>query len=164
MWEVNLIYLQTGIIANRGAMTGPWLPIYGIGSVIAITTGYRFRKKPLLEFLYIFVACGILEYATSYVMEGSTGLRWWDYTGNFLNINGRICLEGLLTFGIGGSAIVYLIGPYLNKKLSKVKLELLLPIAIILTVAFGFDTLYSHYNPNIGDGITETRDISENIS
>ena len=34
------------------------------------------------------------------------GTRWWDYTGYFLNLHGRICAEGLLVFGIGGMAIV----------------------------------------------------------
>ena len=154
VWEVNLIYIQTGIIANRGAMMGPWLPIYGTGSVLALLLGYKLRKRPLIEFLFIVLICGILEYMTSYVMEISTGLRWWDYTGSFLNINGRICLEGLLTFGIGGSTIVYLIAPFLDKKLSKIKMQIIIPIAITLTLLFAVDAVYSQFYPNIGDGIT----------
>ena len=51
--------------------------------------------------------------------------KWWDYTGYFLNLHGRICAEGLLVFGVGGMAFVYVIAPlidnwvkeHLNKKI-----------------------------------------------
>lgn len=154
IWEVILIYIQSGIIANRGAMFGPWLPIYGVGSVLAIIMGYRFRKKPFKEFIFILVMCGILEYLTSYFLELSNGLRWWDYTGSFLNINGRICLEGLLTFGIGGSAMVYLVAPFIDKCLSKVKLKTVITIATTFTIFFAMDLVYSNIYPNTGEGIT----------
>lgn len=154
VWEVILIFMQSGIVANRGAMTGPWLPIYGSGAIIVMLTGYKLRKRPFLEFVFIFVMCGILEYLTSYIMEISTGLRWWDYTGNFLNINGRICLEGLITFGIAGFIVIYFIAPFLDKLLSKIKFQILLPIVVVLITFFTLDLIYSNKNPNIGEGIT----------
>ncbi|MDO4934457.1 MAG: hypothetical protein Q4E71_07620, partial [Prevotella sp.] len=30
----------------------------------------------------------------------------WDYSGHFLNINGRICLLGAVSFGAGGTALI----------------------------------------------------------
>ena len=63
----------------------------------------RLRKRPVLEFVGIVVLCGCVEYTTSVVLEIlHNGERWWDYSGYFLNLNGRICAEGLLVFGIGG--------------------------------------------------------------
>ena len=55
----------------------------------------------------IVVLCGVVEYFTSYYLEVTQGKKWWDYSGYFLNLNGRICAEGLLVFGVGGMAIVY---------------------------------------------------------
>ena len=40
--------------------------------------------------------------------------KWWDYTGYFLNLHGRICAEGLLVFGVGGMAFVYVIAPLID--------------------------------------------------
>ena len=64
---------------------------------------------------------GFLEYMTSLIMEIATGgLKWWDYSGYFLNLNGRICAEGLLVFGIGGLAITYAIAPMVDNLVSRV--------------------------------------------
>lgn len=35
-----------------------------------------------------------VEYFTSYYMELTPGKKWWDYSGYYLNLNGRICAEG----------------------------------------------------------------------
>ena len=35
---------------------------------------------------------------TSYYFELTKGMRWWDYTGYFLNLNGRICGEGITDY------------------------------------------------------------------
>ena len=106
---------------NRGTLHGPWLPIYGTGGVIILILLKKLRKKPLFEFLAAMVLCGGLEYFSSWYLEKTHGgQRWWDYTGYFLNLNGRICAEGLLTFGLGGLAIVYLLAPALDNLLSRI--------------------------------------------
>ena len=35
-------------------------------------------------------------------MEKIFKVRWWDYSDRLLNINGRVCLENGIKFGIGG--------------------------------------------------------------
>ena len=92
---------------------------------------------------------------TSWYLEVTKGMRWWDYTGYFLNINGRICGEGLMVFALGGMAAVYLLVPILDSMLSKVKPKVLITICIILLVIFAADMVYSSYVPNIGEGITD---------
>ena len=53
-------------------------------------------------------------------MEIATGgTKWWDYSGYFLNLNGRICLEGALVFGLVISLLRYAL--------------LILPLAFILS-------------------------------
>ncbi len=161
VWEVVLIFIQSGVLANRGVLIGPWIPIYGYGSLAVLMFGYRFRNKPIKEFLFIIIISAIIEYMTSFLLELKTGLRWWDYTGCFLNINGRICAEGLLAFGIGGLTVVYIIAPIFDNKLKKYNNYLLSIICVILLIFFGIDNIYSNKSPHIGIGITETRE--ENI-
>ena len=154
-WEVSLHLLSDGEFVNRGALHGPWLPIYGSGSVLMLTVLYRLRRKPVLEFTATVVLCGFLEYMTSWVMEIlNDGVKWWDYSGYFLNLNGRICAEGLLVFGVGGLAIVYLIAPVIDEILSRLNEKKVMTVCAVLMIAFASDAVYSHFRPNVGDGIT----------
>ena len=111
----------------------------------------KLREKPALEFVAAMVLCGCLEYFSSWYLEMThDGQRWWDYTGYFLNINGRICAEGLLTFGLGGLAIVYLLAPALDNLLSRIDARKLGIVAAVLLVLYCADQVYSAQHPNVG--------------
>ena len=71
-----------------------------------------------------------------------------------MNLNGRICAEGLLLFGIGGIMIVYVLAPVLDNLIGKVKKRWIIPVCIVLMCLFLTDQVYSIQNPNAGDGIT----------
>ena len=156
VWEVSLHLVANGTFVNRGMLHGPWIPIYGAGSLLILTLLYRLRKKPILEFTAIVILAGIIEYMTSYYTEELfSGKKWWDYQGYFLNLDGRICAEGLLTFGIGGMILVYLVAPMLDNYLRKMKTQIAVPVCVILLSLFMIDQVYSFINPNTGHGITD---------
>lgn len=155
LFEVIMHIIQRGEFVNRGVLQGPWLPIYGYGSIAILTILHKFRKKPLHQFLLIMLLCGIIEYFTSVCLEYThNGTRWWDYSGYFLNIQGRICAEGLLAFGLGGIILVYFLAPLIDNTLQKVNLKKLITVCCILVGLFILDNIYSHYYPNKGKGIT----------
>ncbi len=155
IWEVCLHLVTDGEFVNRGVLHGPWLPIYGCGSVLILLFLNRFRKRPALEFLLAMALCGCVEYFTSLYLEiVHDGTRWWDYTGYFLNLHGRICAEGLLVFGIGGMAIVYVIAPFLDGLFRKLPIKALVAAGLLLTGIFAADQVYSSMYPNKGEGIT----------
>ncbi len=156
VWEVSLHLVADGTFVNRGMLHGPWIPIYGAGSLLILTLLYRLRKKPMLEFTAIVILSGVIEYMTSYYTEYLfNGKKWWDYQGYFLNLDGRICAEGLLTFGIGGMILVYLVAPMLDNYLRKMKTQIAVPVCVILLSLFMIDQVYSFVNPNTGHGITD---------
>jgi uncharacterized membrane protein len=155
-WEVIYKYIEVGKLVNRGVLHGPWLPIYGAGAVMILLALKRFRHKPIVEFFAAIVLCGIVEYFTAAILEAThDGQKWWDYSGYFLNINGRVCAEGLMVFGIGGVAFVYFAAPMLDNYLRKLKMRYAVPICAALLIAFAADTVYSHFYPNQGTGITD---------
>ena len=158
LWEVGIHLVEDGIFVNRGCLHGPWLPIYGGGLVMILIVLNRFRKKPLLEIVLIIVLCGIVEFFTSYFLELSSGMRWWDYSGYFLNLNGRICAEGLMVFALGGSVVVYLVMPLFDNVWARLRRKLVIPLCIALLALFVADIVYSHYVPNVGAGITDYED------
>ncbi len=158
-WEVGIHLVEDHVFVNRGTMMGPWLPIYGFGGtagVLAMTVfGKRILKYPALTFLIVTTMCGVIEYAASYVLELYYGIRWWDYTGYFLNINGRICLEGVLIFGFAGCAAIYFIAPAFDDILKKISLKRKVILLIIFCPLFAADMIYSNVHPNVGKGITD---------
>ncbi len=96
---------------------------------------------------------------TSLIMEIVTGgVKWWDYSGYFLNLNGRICAEGLLVFGVGGLAIVYIIAPVIDNLIRKADEKKVMAVCTSLMVIFAADVVYSQFHPNMGEGITNIAD------
>lgn len=162
VWEVLLHIYYDGQIINRGFTHGPWLPIYGVGGVIIITLLKRFRDRPVLEFLVAFALCGFIEYFTAWLLETVNGEKWWDYSGYFLNLDGRICAEGLLVFAVGGCTIVYLIAPLLDAVYKRIDRRLATVICVVLLAAFFSDCCYSFKHPNTGKGITDYEETSYN--
>lgn len=154
-WEVGIHLVKDGIFVNRGVMHGPWLPVYGSGVAMILVVLAKWRRKPAAEAILTIVLCGFVEYMTSYYLEITKGMRWWDYTGYFLNLNGRICGEGLIVFAIGGMAAVYLLVPLIDSALSHINPKVVAALSIALVIAFTADVIYSHNNPNIGEGITD---------
>lgn len=158
LWEVCLHLISDGCFVNRGFLHGPWLPVYGSGSVMILVLLRKLRKRPLLEFLAIILLCGCIEYFVSWFLEQAYGgMRWWDYSGYFLNLNGRICVEGLLAFGLGGMAIVYGFGPLLDRLFRRIPKKILVPVCLVLIFIFCADLIWSGRNPNLGTGIARCR-------
>lgn len=154
-WEVLLTLLERGIFVNRGTMYGPWLPIYGFGGVLCLVLLTRLRKNPPAAFAGSVLLCGFLEYMASWILELAYGNVWWSYNGYFLNLNGRICAEGLLVFGIGCSAVIYLLGPVADTVISRIPKKKAVTAGIVLLMLFGVDRVISTFTPNAGEGITD---------
>ena len=156
LWEVSLHLITDGEFVNRGVLHGPWLPIYGTGTVLIIAILNKFRARPLREFIATIVLCGCVEYVTSWYLETTyNGMKWWDYSGYFLNLNGRICAEGLLVFGLGGIAIVYVLAPIADNLIRKIPIRCLAAACVLLMLMFTADEIYSSRYPNVGRGITD---------
>ena len=155
LWEVGMYVYEIGEFINRGTLHGPWLPIYGSGGVLVILLLKRYGNRPGLLFLLAVILCGIVEYFTGTFLWYTKHTIWWDYSGYFLNINGRVCAEGLILFGLGGMAFVYILAPFFDKIFSKIPGKVCVVICVILLSVFCVDLIYSQFKPNTGKGITE---------
>ena len=109
--EVLCKLIQFHRFFNRGFLVGPWCPIYGFGAVFISLLLSRHAEDPLAVFGLAILICGILEYSTSYMMEKIFHARWWDYSTKKFNLNGRVCADTLLPFGLLGLLLVYAITP-----------------------------------------------------
>ncbi len=154
IWEVILHIIEDGMIINRGVLTGPWLPIYGCGGILILMVLKRWREQPFKMFGLIMLLCGVIEYITSAALESLFGVKWWDYSDMLLHIQGRVCIEGLLIFGIGGLFIIYVAAPKLDDFFSRLSRRSGLALSIILVSVFAADVIRSFITPNMGFGIT----------
>lgn len=58
-----------------------------------------FQDNLLLTYLAGCVGATLLEYVTGVLTEALFKVRYWDYTGKFMNFQGHICLGSTLTWG-----------------------------------------------------------------
>ena len=118
LMEVVLKSKDEHKFVNRGFLIGPICPIYGFGVLLIILLVGNSKSDLLAVFLKSILVCSVLEYFTSYFMEKLFHARWWDYSKNKYNINGRICLETMLPFGILSTIVIYVVHPLVIKFVS----------------------------------------------
>lgn len=128
---------------NRGFLLGPICPIYGFGVLGIILLIGKNTSDILSVFLKAILICSLLEYLTSYLMEKLFKARWWDYSKRKFNINGRICLETMVPFGLLGCFIIYILHPLVNKFVNLFNPTLVIILSIIMFIVFIVDTILS---------------------
>jgi len=113
-WTCEEIYCSIGMrkLVKRGMLYGPICPIYGFGGVIIIYFLYPWRDTWLRLFFASLVLTSILEYFVSWLLEKLFHAKWWDYSKNPFNINGRVCLLNSVLFGLLGIAQWHYVEPF----------------------------------------------------
>ena len=143
--EVIDIFVTKGKIINRGFLIGPYCPIYGVGLILITSLLKNYTNNIIVLFLLSACICMILEYLTSYVMEKIFHARWWDYGYSKYNINGRICLDTTIPFGLGGVFIMYIVHPFLTGLLNKLTSKTIITLGICLFIIILTDWIVSFF-------------------
>lgn len=144
-WIIEVVFtlFKDKTLVNRGFLMGPYCPIYGYGCILIILLLKRYLDDPVVLFIMSVIICSVLEYVTSFVMEKLFKARWWDYSDRKFNINGRICLETLVPFGVLGCLLMYVINPFLSGIIIEIPSTILNVIAILLLVVYLVDNVVS---------------------
>jgi uncharacterized membrane protein len=95
--------------------------IYGVGAVIIIVLSQYFNKNNYTLFLGGYVIGSTIEYLISFMIEVVLHTKWWDYSENILNVNGRVCLLYSIFWGILTIFLVKKFNPCLDKLLNKIE-------------------------------------------
>ena len=141
--ESTYVSIKEKKIVNRGFLIGPYCPIYGCGALVIITYLEQYKDNIITVFFLAVIVCSILEYLTSYIMEKIFKARWWDYSNEKFNLNGRICGKNALLFGLGGVIVIYLVHPALKNILTLFNPKLLFIIIIICLIIYLTDAIIS---------------------
>ena len=158
IWEFKV---GNGFV-NRGFLYGPYLPIYGFGVLTLYFILKKFLKTklkigkinimPIFVFVLILVIASIIEYVASFGMEVLFQKRWWDYSYDFININGRVSLRNSSLLALGALVLLYLVHPILEKIFSKVNRKVLKVLAILIVIIMSIDLVITilGYTPLAG--------------
>lgn len=138
---VNCSVLSKKKVLNRGFLIGPYIPIYGTAALIMILFLTEYKSDLFVLFCMAVVYSSLIEYITSYLMEKIFNARWWNYTNKKFNLNGRICLQYSLLFGVLGLILLYGLHPIIENLLSNIPENILMIISSVLLVIFVLDLI-----------------------
>lgn len=144
-WYLEVLYgfYELKKFVNRGFLIGPLCPIYGVGCVLMYLLLYGYKDDPIVLFIMSIVLFSILEYAVSYLLEKIFKVRWWDYDNMKYNINGRICLEMIIPFGILGLLVVYFVFPSVFNVIDRLNDNIIYISTCVLSILFLVDEIIS---------------------
>ena len=137
-WIIEMIYcaIIDKKIVNRGFFIGPYCPIYGFGGV-SMLLFLPYKDNPLICFVLSMVTCTVIEYFASFLMEKMFKVRWWDYSNDSFNVNGRVCLQNALAFGALGVLVTRYVYPFFENilnSLSEITIWVMTIIILIITL------------------------------
>ena len=130
----HLIRTQT-FQTRQGLIYGPFAPVYGLGTLAF----YLVLPKIKNIFNVFWVSAllgGITEYLCSYFQERLFGTISWDYSGLFMNLDGRTSITYCILWGILGIIFIKLIYPYIEKIFDKINMTVITKFVTAFAVVF----------------------------
>jgi len=149
IFETLFVWIEYGKFTCRGYLfQGPvvWglplIELYGFGGVIMAVLFGHWKNRPVKIFLAGMTAMTLLELVGSYLCTSLLKTRYWDYSNNFMNFKGRICLSSSIAWGtlsvIGISIVMPRIDRYYynasDKRYLKINIMILILYAVFCAV------------------------------
>lgn len=100
--EVAVSVIKQHKFVNRGFVTGPLCPIYGMGAFAFAIFLPDLKNDWIFLFLGSMILASFIEYITGKCLTAITGKMWWDYSRYHYNLNGIISLPTSLLWGACG--------------------------------------------------------------
>lgn len=136
--------LTKGVLESRKSfLYGPFCSIYGLGAVLMILPLQRFKKNNYTLFAAGFVIGSIIEYLVSLIGELIFHIKWWDYSDQILNLNGRICVQFSLFWGLLAIYLMSDINKSVDKLIDflkkKISMGILKTAVVLVSIFLAFD-------------------------
>lgn len=151
-------------IVNSGFLYGPFCPIYGIGAIIMILFLSKFKNNIILLFFISFFVLSVWEYLAAVLLEKKFNTKYWDYSENFLNIKGRVCLLNSTFWGVLGVIFTVILHPVVEKYIIMIDNQIIVLLDAFLMVVIIIDTIITCKNIESMDSILGSiKEIRHNI-
>ena len=131
--------------SRAGLIFLPISPIYGTGAMLLTFALNRLWNK---NAIFIYIVSGIVgaavEFAVSWYMQTAFGVLAWDYSNEFLNIDGRTDFAHMLAWGFLGLLWIRIILPALMQVMRVIPLRwraFVTTVALVIFLVDGITTL-----------------------
>lgn len=147
---------------NPGFLIGPYLPIYGFGTVtlyLISRVGNKYLVidniyiKYLIIIIFIILAMTVIEYIAGIIFIKTMNIKLWDYSDRWGNIQGIICPLFSFLWGIIGSIYLFFIDKYLVTLLLKLSENII--YCFFIGIIIGMMIVDFSYSIHLGFKIKE---------
>lgn len=109
-------FLSNTIFASWPLIWGlPLIEMYGLGGLVVIICLKRYRHNIFKLFFLGALYMTIFELIGSYWCEYIIGKEYWSYNDEFLNFQGRICLQSSIAWGVLSVFVIDIFEKYLER-------------------------------------------------
>lgn len=163
IFETSVVYFETGYLTDRGLLFVekefsqyfsflnnipyirhipfiwglPIIEIYGFGGVIIVLGIGKYKHRIWLLFIIGVTLLTILELIASYFCDYVLHQTFWNYSKDFMNFQGRICLRSSLAWGILSVLSIKIFKPKLeslyNKEILLIHYKTIVNVVMIYT-------------------------------
>lgn len=111
----------------------PLCPVYGLGVLAVLALPEAVRTGPWLIFTGAVVTTAV-EYAVHWGYELFLGVKFWDYSATFGNLNGRVCLPFTLAWGVLTAVALWWVQPGIAAVTAQISPPLTFAALLLFTV------------------------------
>ena len=141
--EVCAHTVKMGEYSNRGFLSMPICPIYGVGVLILTIVLRPVMSSAFLVFLFSMIICTAFELFVGVMMKVLFHNIWWDYSDEKFNFKGYICLKVSLEWGLGGLIVVMHVVPFTEKLIDLVPHTVGIIFLAVMLILIIIDTVNS---------------------
>jgi len=142
VWETVYLFFYYKKFIDTGFLKGPFCPLYGICSILAIILLSPFQQNFLLFYVLAIVIATVLEYFTSLIFEAIFKIKFWEYSAK-PNFQGRISLWVSLFWGILLFTLVKFIHPQIIHLYNSIPISIINFLTITFPIYFLIDFIYT---------------------
>ncbi|MCX4327969.1 MAG: putative ABC transporter permease [Lachnospiraceae bacterium] len=149
IYECTFVSIRNRKFINRGFLTGPLLPLYGTGATLVYVMLLPFEPHPSLVFILGMVIATTAEYIAALVLEKLTHAKWWDYSNEPYNFQGRVALIPSMFWGFLSIFLFDFLEPFVIKIINLIpekEGKYLLSAALVLSAADLIYTVFTTIN------------------
>lgn len=153
-WMIEVCYqaVTRGEVINRGFLNGPLCPVYGSGVLMVLMVvdlcGFLFGFETNLSeastvelFIIGIIFATLIELVAGFLLDRLFHARWWDYRDRRFNLNGYICLEFSIYWGLGIAFVLRVIQPVFEGTVHKIPVKIGIIILIVCYFIFTIDII-----------------------
>ncbi len=153
-WMIEVCYqaVTRGEVINRGFLNGPLCPVYGSGVIMVLMVvdlcGFWFgfetnlsEASTILLFIIGIIFATLIELIAGFLLDRIFHARWWDYRDRRFNLNGYICLEFSIYWGLGIAFVLRVIQPVFEGIVDMIPVNIGIIILIVCYIVFTIDII-----------------------